>query len=347
MLWVALALAVVAPPTDSPPKPAAYELSWTAPSECPTAETIRERVAALAAEASGGSGVMFVAATVTAVEGGYSLELRTEHDGRRDERTVEARRCDELGESTALVVAISLHPPIAEGPDAGIVGSVAESEPTSETEPVEAVPEAVEAEPEPTDDPSPSVGATEPVDVPIREPSRSPQRLALRLAPGFEVGGMPGLGGTTQAALAMVWPRLRIEVVGAWLWPRRGSSDPPALYQAGLVGARGCGQPSIGRMAFPLCLGVEGGALRADSRNVDPRRSIHGPWFGPVASAGVTVMGRRVGLWSAAELALTPIRTRVRVDDEVSLSARLVSFRLFAGLEIFFSIDSQGAGQRR
>ena len=96
-----------------------------------------------------------------------------------------------------------------------------------------------------------------------------------------------------------------------------------------------------------LCLGLEGGALRADSRNVDPQRNVHGPWFGPLASAGVTVAGERVGLWSAAELALTPIRTRVSVDDAVSLRARLVSFRLFAGLEIFFSIDSQGAGQRR
>lgn len=345
---LAIAAGIVAPPTDPPPKPAAYELSWTAPPECPTADVVRERVAALAAEASGGSGVMFVGATVTAVEGGYSLELRTEHEGRRDDRTVEARQCDELGDSTALVVAISLHPPIAEGPDGGSIEAVAESESTTEADPVETS-APVEAEPVDPDDPSPGVVATEPVSVParVRQRSRSPQRLALRLAPGFEVGGLPGLGGATQAALALVWPPLRIEVVGAWLWPRRGDSDPPALYQAGLVGARGCGQPGIGRVAFPLCLGVEGGALRADSRSVDPQRNVLGPWFGPVATAGITVAGDHVGLWSAAELALTPVRTRVFVDDEVSLSARLISFRLFAGLEIFFSIDSQGAGQRR
>lgn len=345
---MALAAGVVAPPTDPrpdpPPKPAAYELSWTAPPECPTAEAVRERVNALAAEASGGAGVMFVGATVTAVDGGYSLQLRTEHEGRRDERTVEARACDELGESTALVVAISLHPAIAEDPDRGIVESVVESEST-EPEPVEASAVAMQAEPEAADDPLPSVVVAPPA--PTRRRSRSPQRLALRLAPGFEVGGLPGVGGSSQAALALVWPRLRVELVGAWLWPRRGDSDPPALFQAGIVGARGCGLPGVGRVAFPLCLGVEGGALRADSRNVDPQRDVHGPWFGAVATAGVTVAGDRVGLWSAAELALTPIRTRVLVDDAVSLAARLVSFRLFAGLEIFFSIDSQGAGQRR
>ena len=346
---MALAAGIVAPPDDPPTKPAAYELSWTAPPECPTAASIRERVDALAAEASGGSGVMFVGATVTAVQGGYSLALRTEHEGRRDERTVEASACDELGESTALVVAISLHPTLAEDTedteDTEVTeGTVVESV----TDPVEQ--EKVEPEPvaEPLHESSPSVVAVEPPPAARPRPrSRSRHRLAVRIAPGFEVGGLPGVGAATQAALALVWPRLRVEVVGAWLWPRRGNADPPALYQAGLVGARGCGQPSIGRVAFPLCLGVEGGALRADSRNVDPQRNVHGPWFGPMASAGITVAGERVGLWSAAELALTPIRTQVRVDDEVSLEPRLVSFLLFAGLEIFFSIDSRGAGQRR
>ena len=143
----------------------------------------------------------------------------------------------------------------------------------------------------------------------------------------------------------LLWRRLRLELVGLYLWPRRGDSDPPALYQAGLVGARGCGQPSIGRVAIPLCVGVDAGVIRADSRNLEPRRTEHGPWFGPVASVGVTVAGRRLGFWSAAELGFAPVRTRVFVNDDVSFEAFPVSFRLFAGLEILFSIDSQGGGQ--
>lgn len=350
-----LAAGLIAPPTDPPSdprtKPAAYELSWTAPDECPTADAIRERVDALAAEASGGHGTMFVGATVSPVDHGYSLELKTEHEGRKDTRTVEATTCDELGESTALLVAISLHPVLAENT------TTPETEPESETV-VEPQTAAEANEPGPlrseshieavADPTTPTETAPPSTPAPPRERRRlAPGRLAIRLAPGIEFGAMPELGGTTQAALSLVWDRLRLELVGAYLWPRRGDANPPALYQAGVVGARACAQPGAPRVRFPLCLGIEAGTLRADSRGLDPPRNVHGPWLGIAASAGVAVGGERLGFWSAAELVGAVVRTRVLVDQDLSFGALPVSLRLLAGLEIFFSIDSKGAGQPR
>ena len=158
---------------------------------------------------------------------------------------------------------------------------------------------------------------------------------------------MPRVGIGTELAVGLLWPRLRLEARGGYLFPRRGDAPQgEALYQLGTVGARGCARPSAQRLELPVCLGFEGGVLRADGRGETSGRTVTGPWLGPSALLGLAFSGERVGLWTFAEVAVAAVSTRVLVGPDVAFRALPVSLRVGAGLEIFFSIHSRGGGQR-
>ncbi len=303
---------------------------------------------------------MFVDAQVRRAEAVFVLTLKTEYQGHRSERRVEASRCADLGDSTALVVAIALEPELALGvsrdariypDDRSVPDAAADSRGPP---PVDAIGgRSLETE-------AAAVREHRPRQAPPRAertgnapPERTriapPERVAVRLGPTLELGSLPRVGGGTELALALRWPRLRLEVRGTYLWPRRSNAPGPgsALYQLGTVGARGCARPSVRRLAIPLCLGLEAGALRVDSRGLSPPRTLIGPWFGPAAAAGVSIAGQRVGLWAVTEAGFAVVSTRILVGSDVAFAALPVSIRLTAGLEVFFSIDSPQAGQPR
>src|SRR5688500_9927596 len=108
LLGLVVAWAATQPAVPPPPTPASWELSWAAPATCPGADAIREQVAALVPEPSGGEGVLYVDASVEPRGDAFVLTLRTVFLERHDEREVQARVCGELAEAVALVVAISL-----------------------------------------------------------------------------------------------------------------------------------------------------------------------------------------------------------------------------------------------
>lgn len=358
--WWMLATVLAAGPTerDPAPHPAAYELAWTAPAGCPSAEQVQARIARLAADPRDGQGVMFVEATVTESAAGYSLTLRTEYRERVDARTVESAVCEDLGESTALVVAVALEPALGDEPDAGdpVANSPAPPElpppPTGETPPEERVIDPTRAGTDvaaaDTRDSAPVAPAHREGPSRTRRPLPSPDRIVLRIAPHAEIGGIPRVGAGAELAVGLLWPRLRLELRGGYLFPRRADApgEGRALYQLGTAGARGCARPRAGRLELPVCLGFEGGVLRADSRDTGSDRTVTGPWLGPSALAGLAFAGDRVGLWTFAEVAVAALSTRVLVGPDVAFRALPVSVRVGAGLEIFFSIHSRRGGQR-
>ncbi len=322
-LLVGAALMVAAPSDPDAPKPASYELEWSAPESCPAAESIRERIAELVPSPEGGDGVMYVNAVVEPTPDGFALALETEFLGSRSSRRVEAQRCDDLGESTALVVAIALQP--------GLEAEAVVPEP----QPAPAPDARVE---EPT---APPEVATTPSRETIRWQPRErglPTDVLLRIGLLAEYGSLPQIGGGNALAFGILWPRLRIEIVGAYLWPRRFDHDAgDGLYQLGSVGARACLRVFAKPTEFPLCAGVDAGMLRADSRGLTPPGRIEDAWVAPMASAGVALRRNRVGFWSAAELGITARGTEVKVGDTRVWRTSPVSLRFVAGLEIFFA----------
>ncbi len=314
------------------PKPASCTLVWEAPPGCPSADEIRKRIHTLVPDPEDGEGVMQVEGTVTISPTGFSLELATEFGGERSTRRIEATLCEPLAESTALVAAIALEPTLGEPDPPTTVPAPPSPQPRSA--PV-AMPEVVVARP-----------AIAPTARSRRRKRRGPIDLVTRAAVGLEFGSAPRVGGSSSLALAVVWPRLRLEVAGAYRWPSRldGPDDTAARYQLGVVGARGCGRLFAGIVEFPVCLGFDVGALRVDSRGLTPPRTVHATWLGPLGGAGMAVRRRRVGFWTMAELAATAMGSRILVGDAVAWRTIPVSVRLLAGLEIFFALPTITTG---
>src|SRR5690606_32506754 len=94
--------------------------------------------------------------------------------------------------------------------------------------------------------------------------------------------------GGPELALAVLWPRLRVEIAGAWLAPRTERRDQARVrVQLGIATARACARLGTARIEAPVCGGIELGALRGDGRGAPAARTAHGTWVAPVLGAGV------------------------------------------------------------
>jgi hypothetical protein len=303
---------------------------------------IREQVAALVPEPRGGEGVLYVEATVEPRDGAFVLGLRTRFFDRHDQREVRARACDELAEAVALVVAISLDPSLAATSPAG-----PEARTTGEAEPSEAEPGVPEpVPPDPLRSPTPPAPRPEPPATDARpRPGRSrpPSTWMVRLAPKLELGTLPAFGGGLDLAVGVLWRWWRLELHGAHSWPRRalGPGGSAGRFQLGTVGVRGCGRPRVGRVELPVCLGLDGGALRVDSEGLRPAATLHGPWLVQSLGVGLAAGGTRVGFWTLVEGSATLVWSRITVGEETIFRQFPVSARMLAGIELFFAIESR------
>lgn len=340
-----LARATAEPAVPPPPIPERWELEWVAPSGCPDEAAIHAQIAALVPAPGLGEGVLHVAATVVPRDEAFVLALRTEFAGRRDEREVRAQRCGELAEAVALVVAISLDPSLAISHASALSPRPAEPEPP-EAEPREAEPRASRVAPQ--SEPGASSEATRPAareDAPSRgsRPSTAPTAWILRLAPKLEVGTLPAFGGGLELAAGLLWRRWRLELHGAHSWPRRALGPVPSggRFQLGAVGVRGCGRPRAGPVELPMCLGLDGGALRADSEGLRPAVTVHGPWLASSLGVGLAVGAPRVAFWTLVEGSATLVWSRILVGETTLFRPFPVSARGLVGLEIRFAIESR------
>ncbi len=279
---------------------------------------------------------MWTQARVVEAEEGFVLTLTTVYLDQPDTRELIAGRCEALADATALVVAYAIDPSLEDGSNETVAVPEPDRQPAtpqslgSTSPPVEtSLPDAVlsiEHHPE----------------LPPRTAARS-HAIVVRVAPLFAAGGMPGVGAGATVAVGLQRDRLQAEVYGLYLAPRR--DDAPfsvaGLYQLGAVGGRACMRWGTGIVRAPTCVGLEGGSLRVDSRQLDPNRTLSFPWLTPTLGAGLGTEGRRVRLWSLAELAVPAFRSRVFVGEETAWHAFPVAFRLQLGVELFFSIESR------
>jgi hypothetical protein len=346
LLGLVTAWAAIEPEVSSPSTPARWELVWQAPSGCPDAAAIREQVAALVPTPREGEGVLLVQATITPQGDAFVLVLRTDFAERHDEREARGRVCSELGEAVALVVAVSLDPslvgarPAVVEPRPAVPDAPAPAEPPSRSSgTVPSVPSA-----SPTPDaarPEPGLGG----DAPSHRARRShpPSAFTLRLAPKLELGSLPAVAGGLELAVGLAWRWWRLELHGAHAWPRRalGPGGSAGRFQLGAVGVRGCGRPRAGPVELPVCVGLEGGALRVDSEGLRPAVTVHGPWLVQSLGVGLAAGGPRVGVWTLLEGSATLVWSRILVGEQTLFRPFPVSARWLAGVELRFAIESR------
>ncbi len=274
-------------------------------------------------------------------DAGLRLTLRTDFRGRVERREFVAPSCDELSEAAAILLAVALEPELSGahpiGPPA--VPASPKHEPAGEPTPPTLVgsstPESTPTEIEPLDEPAVPESSPAPRDDPSPEPTRDRPSVRLRLGAAAEAGSLPKITGGPRLAIGLSWHRTRLELHGGYLAPTLGDTENPVVrYQAGVVGLRGCRRPRIRRVEFPLCGGLEGGAIRASPLGPTHTRTRHGPWLGPLASMGVAARWGRVGTWASMEAVIPLLSGEFLLDGEVAFRRSPVSGRLVFGLEI-------------
>ncbi len=334
---------LVAAEPSEPPHPAAYELRWDAPTECPSREALIEQIEDLLTAPPSGSGVAVISGTVSRSEGQYALRLTTEFRGRLDHRDFSASSCDELATATTLLIAVALEPSLGKARDVPHEDDTTVDEapppsriplPTIATEPESPSPPTTQHAEQPPSDLRTEFGAprTE------ARPNRARPRGLARLGVGPEWGALAAATAGFELSLGFGWPRARVLLHGLYLAPHRHryGSGRGGLHQLGSVGARGCGVVRARSIGFPLCGGLEGGTLRVDSRGLEPASTRFGPWLGPLLSAGLERHWERVGIFADLEFVGRAVGSATRVDGVVEVEQFVVSSRLLAGIELRF-----------
>ncbi|MEM7152856.1 MAG: hypothetical protein AAF799_08435 [Myxococcota bacterium] len=324
MLVHGLLLATAAAPPGLVPEPPTAAgrpaLRWDAPPQCPDERAVTEAVSRYVGRPLASETVTATGRVDTTADG-YALELRLTGSGEHTEtRAVQDADCALLADVAALMVAIAIDPKATtlaiEMPDPPLQSpDPAPIEPRDEA-PVEPQPEP-EPQPDPAAAPEPPAAEDEPPRA-LRScrpgPSglrHSPRDLrpscgALGLRVALQAGALPQVGPGIGLDASLLWPRVSI-VLGASFF----FDQPARLEQATALGGdirsgfghvRACGRLGWNTLEFPLCGGVEVGALRGVGVGIDTPRDDRLGWFAAVADAGLAwsptrrfALGTRVG----------------------------------------------------
>lgn len=332
----------VAAPAERP----AVEFRWDAPAGCPgEAEVVAEleRLLGGPLAARGGPRLTAIARVRQEPGGGYDLRLWTVRDEGTLQRSIVHAQCDALARAGALIAAMAIDPNVlgrmAEGTDAAAVAREArtvegaEPPPEPPPPPPEPVQEPVRSEPaeaEPTMQPGPATRRARAV------------RGGLRVSAGLSVGDLPGAGALVRVTPALLWERARLELEASYGPVRQARftdrPDQGADLQLASGAVRGCPVLRKGRVEFPLCAGLEVGAVYG--RGVGFARTSEGRLLFAalhLAPAVLFAPHPRVAVGAIVEGAIHVARPRFVVEGtgEVFRSAP-ASVRALATVELRF-----------
>lgn len=334
-----LVLALVATPAGAQPERQAVEFRWDAPADCPPeAEVVAELERLLGGPLAQREGPRLTAiARVRREADGFDLRLWTVSDDGTLQRSIVHPQCDALAKAGALIAAMAIDPSVlermAEGTEAAEVA--AEAKTVADPEPV----------PEPTPEPAPKVEPPpEPEKEPIvkPEPKRRTVRGALRIAAGVSYGDLPGAGALLRVTPALLWPRARLELEASYgpVRKARFDDDPQrgADLQLATAGLRGCAVLRARKLEFPLCAGVELGAIYG--RGVGYAVSREGRLLLASLSAAPAIFyvpHPRVAVGALVEGAVHVARPRFTVEGAGEVyRAAPASVRALAAIELRF-----------
>jgi hypothetical protein len=335
---IVLALAGSQPALPVPP-PDEDVVSFTGPPGCPSAADVRARVTGYLGGGATLVGVR-IDARVEAREGAdaaqaFALDVTVASASGTTRHSLTAAKCETLADAVALVAAVALDP--VEVANA-IEAAKTAPEPQPEPEPsAKTDPKLDPNEPLPPEPARPEPGPPRPRQDP---PKRRPVLFALRPDFALDFGPLPRLGiggGFTTTVLGRGW---RAEAGMVALAPRDAASDivSSATASIGLIAgrARGCGVLGRSLVEFPLCGGVEIGALRGEGAgttvNARSRRAL---WSAAVLGPAIAVVPRRfIAIVAGVEAVVPFARPAFDLGDETVHRARVAGVRAGLAVEI-------------
>mgnify|MGYP007032566241 CR=1 FL=1 len=313
-------------------------VAWDAPRMCPPAADVEASLSARLADLP----VRVVPATeadrwaiarVRRDKGSWNLRLwMPTANGLRD-RSLDGPSCHALVEAAATIIAMTLEGELArETPREPHADELARDEAELEAA-LAGLLELGARESKALLDASTPADPAEPQDL--------RPRGALRIDGGVGTGVLPNLDGGVAITGAVLWPRARIELRGAY-WGGRvvqidAAEDARARFNLLSATVRGCGVPSSGRWEFPICVGVEAGGVLG---RIEGPRFLHAPvlpWLGVhVASMIAWAPIPRLSVVATLEPWVAAVRSRhSAIMGEIHASNRL-GFRGYLGLEVRF-----------
>ena len=331
-----------------PPVVHDLHVRWAGSPECEGGPGVVERLELLApelsvaqAEPSLAQGEALVIATATIERGPglqWSVDLDLEGPLGTEHRAFVAESCSVAIDATAVVLAVAIDPGAVA---ARINWEQPEPEPEPEPEPPRRAPPAAPSDfAGTTEDPSLNVV----FDDDLRsEPARiTPQRQQVRFGLAALAGGGYGPlragSAAVVARVAVFGSRWRAQLVGAWLPPTR-----PSLSDAGrarvdgfLIGAQGCGVLRAGPIEFPVCAGVEAGAVRAQALvPIQNPETASQPYAGITLGPGLSwAPVQRVALGLELHAVIPLVSGGFALDGQPALGTTPVGVRALAGVEI-------------
>lgn len=305
------------------------ELTWTAPQACPNREAVATQIQRLAPSAqlvNSELAAVSVEATVSENAGGLAARVTIVSDAESRTRTLEAEDCALLARAVGLVTAVALDPVVVASQ------LEAQSEPGAIPAPAPLPQTPPEPEPEPVPDPDPVAESADPVPPDDARRFASADRDDPKSRPSLDYGARFGLGvgglilpNAGPGFVAAPWlgvPRFVGQLAVQYWTPRPFQLDDVqvgASFQLVAFGARGCPVLATGRWRFPLCFGVDLGAMIASGSGqqiVNEQRPVD-LWAAAIAQPGVEVsLTPRFGLWAAFEAAISLTRPRFHVVQD-------------------------------
>lgn len=293
---MALALAAVLAVLDTP----GLQIDWQAPATCPQAPELRARVGSLVGEAADRAD-LGVTGRVARDGERWTLVLQLVRQGGQDTRRLTDGECQGLAEAAAVVIAVAIDP---------LAALVDPNEPVPEDRVEEAVPEdsLVPEVVVPAPAPAPRVEPVVVVPVAAAAP-RGGERLALSVKLGGGVGFarlLPGVHGVVDVGLALGRRWWRVEASGLFVPPVRadsGASGIGGVFRVGAGEVRGCGVPAVadGRVGFPLCAGLQLGAMHGQGAGdgLESTQQARSLWAAVRVGPAIRwrPRGGRVALW--------------------------------------------------
>jgi hypothetical protein len=329
--------AVLLGPAPEPPADA-LGLEWHAPERCPQREAIAARVHALLPGLGDRWPPVQVHGRIDLASEGWTVNLRFESERGVDERRFSGPDCATLGDAAALVIAVSLDPvDVALTLAADEVDSAwaraPEPEPKLEPEPL--------ADPPPNDEPQ----SPPPLHVTVRDappPNSDPAPIDARFLLAAVSGGGYGPLRLAHAAagieLGAFGPWWRATVRGLWLPPRiQGLGHGNAgRFDGFALAARGCAVPWRRRVEFPICAGLEAGALRGRGVGSTPApREGALPWVAVVLGPSLRWgLRERLAIGLDLELLASVVRGGFTIDEALVQSITPAGVRALATVEL-------------
>lgn len=282
-----LALWLLALPAAAQPAALPLELSWQAPSECPTASDVHAELARIASAAPGES-PRSLAADIAVTRSGtrYTARLATEHEGLVGERTLQADDCATLTRSVTLVLALAFGRGVELRQDA-TQAPPAESTTTPTTAPAVVSPASTEPKPE-------AIAANGEAELADEEPETGSDNAPSTVHVGAMLGGgaqltlMPRVAPIFTAGALLDLEALSIELRASAL---TGTSerldtgtDARAVLDGLLATALACAHVSLA----DFCAGGRAGAIGARSRGLFETGHRTAPWYALALTAGLS-----------------------------------------------------------